>query len=341
MKEFGSDFHYIEPDKNKDTLFDFYKDVNLYANGRQAIQALIYNERWGRIWMPDYFCYDITKAIGEIGIQICFYEDNPLLDDRLEINQLMFEEGDVLFRMNYFGLRGYRDNTHITVPVIEDHSHDLIGDWAINSNADWCITSLRKTMPIPEGGMLWSPKGNLLPEMPYQTEDNTLLVERRWKAMKLKKDYLEDKISDKSEFRKLFIETESGFGNLLLSPLTEDSIVYLNNFDIKNWYKQKQNNWDVLSGVDLEKIHTLKREIEGCNNFSYIILLDNVELRDKVRQDLISNNIFPAILWEIPDDKHIAKDISDRMLSITCDGRYSTEEIAILKDKIEKILNDV
>lgn len=341
MKEFGSDFHYIEPDKNIYTFFDLYHGSNLYANGRQAIQALIFHTGWKRIWMPDYFCYEIIDAIKKIDIQICYYPDNPLSDDRREVDKLKFEDGDVLFRMNYFGLRAYRSNAGLNVPVIEDHSHDLVGDWATHSNADWCIASLRKTLPIPEGGILWSPKNHQLPEPAVQFDENILLAKKRWKAMRLKKDYIENKISDKNEFRKLFLETESDFDKLPIAQITQDCIAFLNKFDTKTWFQQKQVNWNVLSDIQSDKVQLLKRETETCNNFSFIMLFQEAVTRDEARNLLIANSIYPAILWEIPEEKPGAKDISDKMLSIACDGRYSTEDILILKSKIENILKHV
>lgn len=60
--------------------------------------------------------------------------------------------------MNYFGLRTSRSNQSLPIPVIEDHSHDLLGRWPLYSDADWCIASIRKTLPTIEGGMVWSPK---------------------------------------------------------------------------------------------------------------------------------------------------------------------------------------
>jgi len=339
MKEFGSDFPYIEPEKITYTFFDIHKEEsNLYADGRHAIQALISNKGWKRIWIPDYFCYNVIDAIKKTNIQVCCYPDNPLSDDCQEIDKLKFEEGDVLFRMNYFGLKAFRSNVGLGIPVIEDHSHDLIGDWAIHSNADWCVASLRKTLPIPEGGILWSPKNHQLPEMPKQTEENILLTKKRWKAMFMKKDYLESKISDKNEFRKLFIETESDFNELQVAPLTEDCKEFLKKFDIKIWFQQKQNNWNILSDIKSDKIRILKRETDACCNYSFVILFKANAARDQIRLKLIDKRIYPAILWAIPEDKPYEKDISDRMLSIACDGRYSTNDIIFLKNEFENIL---
>lgn len=341
MKEFGSDFHYVDSCGMGKTLFDFFPKSNLYANGRQAIQALIFQNNWKRIWMPEYFCYEIIDSIKKTDIQVVFYKDNPLSNDVDEISRLQFEVGDVLFRMNYFGIREFRSNKDLEVPVIEDHSHDLIGDWALNSNADWCVASLRKTLPVAEGGILWSPKNHSLPELPNQSEYNTQLSKKRWRAMRLKKDYLLDKISDKGLFRSIFLETESSFDKLQISPISEDCYFFLANLDMESWLIQKQINWSILSEIKSDKIYILERESVKCNNFSFTIQFFNAFNRDLVKHILIEKNIYPAVLWDIPEDKVDSKEISDNMLSIACDGRYSTDDMLILKKEIINAIEDV
>ena len=69
------------------------------------------------------------------------------------------------------------------------------------------------------------------------------------------------------------------------------------------------------------------------------MLFKSKELRDRVRHYLINNNVYPTILWEIPEEKKNSKDISDRILCIPCDARYS-ESINQLKEYIEKALNE-
>ena len=123
----------------------------MYATGRHALcDLLLLHPMWKRIWVPEYFCYDVIEAIEKTGLSVAFYNDNPISkDDKniLQINQ-SFKSGDVLLRMNYFGLRGFRSNKHISIPVIEDHSHDLLGEWALKSDADWCVASLRRNVVV-------------------------------------------------------------------------------------------------------------------------------------------------------------------------------------------------
>ena len=44
--------------------------------------------------------------------------------------------------------------------LVEDHSHDPFSPWATSSSADYAFSSLRKTLPVPDGAILWSPRGS-------------------------------------------------------------------------------------------------------------------------------------------------------------------------------------
>lgn len=340
MNEFGSDFHFIPISSflnSKEKLFD---KQQFYANGRQAIQHLLLFKKWERIWLPEYFCYEIVAAIKEIGISICFYPDAPGLNDSQIVKNIPFTKNDVLLRMNYLGLRSFRDNTDIPVAVIEDHSHDITGAWASLSNADWCIASIRKTIPVPEGGVLWSPKNKELPPKPEQTAANILLATKRWKAMRLKSDYLAKDNGQKQLFRNLFIETETDFEKLPISEITPECSAYLSAFDFQKWNEQKQANWQLLSTIRSENIEIYNPEKDGCNIFSFVFTLKTEEQRENVRNHLIQNNLYPAVLWNIPENTSAyALNFSRRMLSIPCDARFSQQDTLTMKQIIEDAIN--
>lgn len=343
MKEYGSDFHDLRDElKEGSSVIPFsLKSANFYANGRQALQALILkNTYWKRIWMPEYFCYDIISSIELTGIEILFYTDTPLTNDSKVIEDLDFKEGDVLFRMNYFGLRQFRSNKSISIPIIEDHSHDLIGDWAMNSDADWCIASLRKTIPIPEGGVLWSPKEHKLPDKPSLTKTNIQLERNRFEAMTLKTEYLKGVLDSKNVVRKFFVETETNFSGLESSSIGPISIDMFISYDWNNWYSKKKENWMKLLSLEQREFEVLVPENEKCNPFSLVIKFKSQLIRDNIKNELINSNIYPAILWPINRLKSKSWETSNKLLSIHCDARYSLY-IDELKQKLEKILERI
>ena len=170
MKEFGSNFHYLPVEVNAvRTIGHYHPDAVYYATGRHALIDLYRQMGWKRLWVPEYFCYEVLGSVLREGVNVAFYTDYPTFDEDEVVRDLPFEEGDALFRVNYFGLRSMRSNRVIKVPVVEDHTHDLIGAWACSSDADWCIASLRKTLPLAEGGMLWSPQGYRLKNKPAES----------------------------------------------------------------------------------------------------------------------------------------------------------------------------
>ena len=336
MKEYGSDFHYIQPDDSAvETFSCFYPEAVFYASGRLALIDLYKKMKWNRIWVPDYFCYEVLGALEQAGLNLEFYTDYPLFNDDQLVLSLPFKDGDVLFRVNYFGLRSKRSNSSIHVPVIEDHTHDLIGDWARNSDADWCIASLRKTLPLAEGGVLWSPKGFKTPATPKVTESNEVLASRRWNAMRQKAMYLDDVIQDKSEFRAELISTEEQFNSMKVSALDAKTSDYIERFDLNQWYLRKRENWSILKDIEIDEFRILKPENPNCNPFSLTLLFNEEEQRNHYRQTLINKDIYPAILWAIPPQKRSElKHFSRRVLSIHCDARYGIDDMIKLRDII-------
>lgn len=338
MKEFGSDFHFIPTRKSSgNAIGDYYPEAIFYADGRQALVDLYKKQGWKRLWVPEYFCYEVLSSMENKGVHLRFYPDYPLADERETLLGLPFEVGDALLRVNYFGLRSRRSNQGIQVPVIEDHTHDLIGDWATNSDADWCIASLRKTLPLAEGGILWSPKGFKLHSLPELMPENESLASKRWRAMRMKTLFLKNEIGDKSEFRNDLVTTEAEFDVMNVSAIDIETSDYLIQFDIDQWYKQKRVNREILKETSNPSFSftIVEPEDSGCNPFSMTLLFDNVTERNVFREYLINRSVYPAILWAIPETPSPnVKDFSERMLSIHCDGRYNRYEIMQLRDLI-------
>ena len=341
VREFGSDFHYTDSyNSGRAHLTDVYKNASLLADGRQCIVALIRQNGWRRLWMPDYFCYEVIETIKhQTSIEVVFYADNPLVEGKIE--SLSFAEGDVLLRMNYFGMRDLRSNKNIPIPVIEDHSHDPFGHWALYSDADWCISSIRKSLPLPEGGMMWSPKGHELSEVLPSSEENEKIAAIRWEGMEMKAAYLQGKDVSKEEFRKKYTETEEWFDTAEPTLIDERTKQFISNqFDLNLWLGAKRKNWALLSSlINKEHCEVLPAEHESCTMFSLVLLMESKEKRDGLRKELIGRCVYPAILWNVPETtSEVSKRFSERMLSIHCDGRYNEEAIKQLAGILNKVL---
>lgn len=327
--EFGSDFHILDHKIGQSLLKDI-PESNLYASGRQALLDLAITRKWKRLWVPSYFCEDTLNCISRVGIKLCKYSINPILNPSDVVGNIPVKEDDGLLIVNYFGLFDTRLFLNARCEIVEDHTHNLIGNWARNSNADWCIASLRKTLPIADGGILWSPKHLTLPDKPQSKHITKTIMNRRLEAMNLKQNYINGEDICKNEFLSIFNETEEKFDKLPISSISDASFKVVKSLDIKEWYDEKHKNWNFLreklSEYNLVEILTPENE-KDCP-FSLILRFENSDMRNDVRKALIAKSVYPAILWRIEDgnDKS-AQSFGDTMLSIHCDGRYSLQDM--------------
>lgn len=335
--EFGSDFHLCDYPRGR-SLVQLLPQARYYFDGRQALRAVVLQEGWKRIWLPTYYCYEVVEDVRQLGIEVAFYECTPLSDPDEAVSKLSFRTGDVLLRENYFGLFARRDSGKVPVDVIEDHSHNPAGDWALHSNADWCIASLRKVYPIADGGVLWSPRGHALPMQPALSDECRAISALRYAAMKSKRAYLAGEKVDKEVFRRQYMAAEEAIGGLPCNAISEKSMDIVSALDVTRWQNRKLRNFVTLSDASAHA-DILRPEGEEVP-FSLIVLFKDMEGRDAARRALINHCIYPAVLWEIPrEDFQISRHFSQRMLSIHCDGRYSREDTATLKKKLVKVLD--
>lgn len=336
--EFGSDFHTFDYPKVGKTLLEFYPDSNLYASGRQALLDLAIARGWERLWVPTYFCEESLECIAPAGIKLCNYYATPLSEPTEILRQISPKENDGLLIVNYFGLFGSRAFPSVGCEIVEDHTHNLIGDWALNSTADWCIASLRKTLPIADGGIFWSPKHHTLPTAPKSSDETEKVMALRAEAMTLKMKYLDGDAIDKSDFIRLFGDTEARFDQLPISAISSSARRIVEDLDIGRWYAAKRRNWEYLVSKlsDNPIFEILKPENEKDCPFSLTLKFKDKVSRDAFRSKLIEKSVYPAILWTIEDnvDKN-AKQFSDTMLSVHCDGRYSLNDMQLLSSIIK------
>ncbi len=346
MKEFGSDFHRYDLDFCvANSQLKKFRCLRFYASGRHAIEAIIKQEKWKRIWMPAYFCYEVIEYIKSKEIDVILYNDYPLCENDDEVvRQIPYKEDDVLFRTDYFGLRKWRTNKGIPVPVIEDHTHGLTTDWAIRSNADWCIASLRKSLPIATGGVLWSPKSKRIPLDLKPTDDCEAIARMRYNAMDLKANYLKANYASEREdsaaknvFRKDFIDSEQQIDKMKISGIDAKSKQIVNSMNIEELTCSKFENWKIATNLLGDRFNIIGYDrIDNWNPFSLILLLNSTDERNALLQYMVKQKIYPAILWRIPENSEFkeAHDFSDKMLSVHCDNRYNCEEITDMCNKI-------
>jgi len=216
-RELGSDLHGMRynPGPNAPGPWD-HATARFLGSGRDALRFIIANGRarrgWQRLWVPGYYCQDVVRSLASTGIPLAAYGQDPFMMPR-PLEAMDLRPGDAVLKVNYFGTVCCAPEDDATVPgveTIEDHTHDPWSPWARQSAADWCAVSLRKTLPVPDGGIAWSPAGHPLPEGPKVTPEHACAALRGLEAMLLKGLYLDGHEVDKATFRRLARDGEKG-----------------------------------------------------------------------------------------------------------------------------------
>ena len=349
--EVGSEFDwsddFISPVGAKVNLPSHYE---LFATGCASLLGLekILNRKRNKslkLHLPCFFCMEAAKKLGK-AFSIRWYRDLPT-QKYPDFNTLNASSGDLVLAVNLFGIRSgkvWHDwlKTHNDVILIEDHSHDPFSTWALQSQADYAMASLRKTLPIPDGAMIWSGKNRLLPKASELESDGAY---KRLSAMLLKRAYLNGGDVAKDTYRQLEIESQESLNDVRNDKISAFSTNVLNSLDVNQFRKRREANIRHFLSLSLSKQDQNWQPLfntwsDGSVPFNSIIVCRNQEIRDSLRKYLIYKNIFPPIHWSQPHNGMTSNDLeaislSKKILTIPTDQRYSPDDIL----RIVEILN--
>lgn len=312
----------------------------LVSSGRDALRLALelgVQERgWRRLWVPEFFCQHVTAALARPGLELRPYPDHPL---RLVPDMPDAHRGDAVLVMNYYGLRqAYRVPHRDGVEIIEDHSHDPSSSWAASSTADFCVASLRKTLPVTDGGVLWSPTGHVLPPAPLLTAQRQRAAATKLAAMILKAMYLDGHPVEKAEYRALALRGERGLAVPSVSSISAVARAILGSFPVDTWRQARAANHALLASLlaQVEWLRVLAPAGSDGVAFSCVVVSDSAERRERMRRRLVEASVFPAVLWSLertvlPVSRE-ARALSRRVLSIHCDGRYGPADMLRIGD---------
>jgi hypothetical protein len=327
--EHGSEFHWIDPGPptdDEDRAWLLAREGVTHASGRAALRALVEHGGWPRVWLPSYVCGEVADAVGD---RLRWYDDDPT---RPEPAAIEAAAGDALVRIDYFGLRGPSSAAPLRergVIVIDDHTHDPCGPWARRSDADYCLVSLRKSLPLPDGALTWSALGHPLPPaLPASEAASTKLP-----AMLLKSLYLAGHPVAKPSFRALAIAGERQLGELGVVGMSSVSWELFSCLAIARLRARRRENFAAFSQALGDRVELLRPSGSDNTPFSCVLVLPDAEARERMRAKLIDARIYPAVLWPLDfgsahrDRFPTSCSFAERMLALHCDARYQVDDM--------------
>jgi hypothetical protein len=335
-REIGGAFH-LQAYPSAD-LHSWPVPHSFFGSGRAALHALC--RRWMekhpdvRLWMPEYFCPDVVSFLRS-RIPLAFYPDDPQRDGP-ELSSLRVSPGDMVLAVNYFGVRSgarwseWRESTP-SAALIEDHTHDPQSLWARSSKADFAFASLRKTIPLPDGAIAWSPRA--LP-LPAAAPDGTPLGSSlKLAAMLYKRLYLESG-GTRPGLKRAFLDLQKRGEQMVAEPHEETisawSLDRVCGGNPDSWRNRREHNVQLLLALAPHADGGKPLFVswpDGHCPFNAVYVFADEAARDRVRNRLIAARVYTPVHWPLHGSDSASIRLSKRLLTIPVDFRCDDEQI--------------
>jgi len=321
----------------------FLNEGYLYSSGRAALYNILKFIEKSRkniktLYLPDYLCHSIVDTAKKTSLELVFY---PLADN-LVIDKIKFEElyqaNAAILLINYFGLQSLRNpiaylrNLDKNVCIIEDNVQSFFSMFE-DSDADFRFTSFRKTLPVPDGGLV---KSNY--KMPVPEKINTFAQYKA--AGGILKTFRKYDCFDDELYLKFLEIGEDGIDDNLDKKISNLTIDLFSGIDIQRVsILRKCNASQIVKGLKSMNLNPLLPYKE-CNVPLFIpIWLEN---RDIVRLKFLQNQIFCPVHWPLTDStRSLSKteDMAKHELSIIVDQRYSLDDMNRILEVIDSSIH--
>ena len=310
---------------------------SLFNSGRAALQYVVSAHRLshheGVLWIPSFYCWDVTRYVqrsSPVKIYPCRPTEQSLPTD--------IHPDDLVLIASYFGAE---PPAHPFNPrqVVLDTTHDPLATWIDTSRVGWVIGSLRKTLPLPEGGYAYSMRdaSGLSGDLPDSDESRREAL-RGADAMKMKAKWIqEDQSDDKQEWYRALTQHEVAFEQLKPASLQPENQRLLRSLPVASWREARLRNLALLRKC----LGPHPWEIALPATYGLVLVLASRVSADSVRRQLLSRGVYPARLWPQPKGASGPDaDLADRILQIHTDYRYTESQMAEVAHVLQTALAD-
>ena len=313
-------------------------DTFYYASGRTALYQILRSltPQHNKVWLPDWLCHTMVDAVEKAGLEYCFYELDADIKASIEaLDKSGFKDGEAVLMINYFGLQDLIGITksikdaYSNAVVIED---DVQAFWVFsekeNPFADYCFTSLRKALPVSDGGLVKTKRPML-----RATGENTF-APLKIKAGAMKYHRGEEGINDE-DYLKLFKEGDK------LIPENYDSVMSLDSQRLfagteLDWAKKQRQANAAQLVAGLEEIG-IKPMIPVSADSVPLFVPIYLENRDEVRRRMFQHEVYCPVHWPL-DGMPVKRgaDMAAHELSLIVDQRYKEINMSFIVNLLKQ-----
>ncbi len=331
-------------ERKKEVLFPFekkakYKNKKFFNTGRSAIEYLLKYQLDFKpndiILVPNFTCSSIIEAIERAKIKYIYYNISSSFNiDMKDLKNKLCDNVKAIFFINYFGSTQSKEIIEELVKlkekyiIIEDNTQALFtSDENKIGIGDYIVASIRKWLPIPDGAILCSE--HTIKDESIDNGYNEYMV-KYILAQLMKNEYLKYGKQNKEKYLELVKQSiDSLFSDYTIRKMTDISLKLMENQNFEDIAKKRKENYKFLY-ENLEEIEPI--EIPFKPNikivpFGFVIL---TKYRDELNKYCIENDVYCNIHW-----KGCANELSDRIITIPCDQRYTKKDMEYIADLLK------
>lgn len=350
VREYGSEFDwqanapFVREGEDRLNLAEAVK----FRSGRDAMKAVAVSvkDRYTRVLLPALCCESMVSPFTMHGLTPVFYKLYPdYTADTVDVQSKLTED-TILVYGSYFGIDPFTQeqlkDLHALYPkalFMEDRTQDILcqrTSWEFTP--DVTVASIRKWIPIPDGGLLW---GNVSAE----TAKNDTFATLRKEAMVKKSQYLQTgEEALKNDFRHMLGQASECLDESAVPHgITEESAELLKQLDFAKIYAARQQNAKALLQSltpEENRLQMITNTPEKSTLYFPILVKD----QGKVQSELAKVGIYCPVIWPVPQKAQgvcpVAEYTAEHMLGVPCDQRYTPEDMTYIGQQIMRIVHE-
>ncbi len=274
----------------------------LFSCGRDALLRILKIEKFSaprKIWLPEFFCPSVVRMLGR-SFEVRLYADYPS-EPAPRFETLKPDCGDAVLAVDFFGLRAEEPwrgwlAENADVMSVADVSHAPFSGWLADA-CDYSFASLRKTLPVPDGGLL---RGrNFAPAKMFRAGSGLCAFAGDMLSAATIRDF-----SGYAAAEDLYYAGEDKLdGKAEISRISKYSLSVLENFDISAAAKRTLENLEIFCAetASCAGFVELNRAFGNLSNpfaaFSPALKFRENSARDKFHNALYAAGVMPSIYW--------------------------------------------
>ena len=316
-KEIGG---YFEYETHLASKGEFYSNLIKVNNCRNALLYIVKSKKIKKLFIPSFLCESISLLCKRYGIDYIEYKISKSFKPLLKI---IPEENEYVLVVNYYG-QLTNDNIvelkHKYKRIIVDNSQAFFSKPIEGIDT---IYSCRKFFGVPDGGYLST--DCLLNETIEQDDSENRLAHIAGRTKDCASDhYLE------------YRENEALIASLPLKLMSDTTKNLLCKIDYDYAKSRRDENYSYLNSL-LEQYNDLKLK-KTPGPYCYPFYIKNAS---KLREVLIANKIYVPLLWPYAfSHGGVDRELSENVVPIPCDQRYSLDEMDYIVKIIKESLDD-